>query len=205
MEKYKFTAKTKEAAVETALYELKEEEKNIIYTTKEVKSGLFGKKIEIEVVKKSDIIELIKETLTNLTKKMGIDINIEIKQREENLNIIIFSEQNSLLIGKQGKNLEALSIILKQIVKNEISVPFKFNLDVGEYKLKREKELIRLAKRLGKEVQKTKEEIKLDSMNSYERRIIHNALNNWNNIMTESIGEEPNRCVVIKYKGFFVK
>ena len=72
MEKYKFTAKTKEAAVETALYELKEEEKNIIYTTKEVKSGLFGKKIEIEVVKKSDIIELIKETLTNLTKKMGI-------------------------------------------------------------------------------------------------------------------------------------
>ena len=57
------------------------------------------------------------------------------------------------------------------------------------------------AKRLGKEVQKTKEEIKLDSMNSYERRIIHNALNNWNNIMTESIGEEPNRCVVIKYKG----
>lgn len=201
MEKYKFTAKTKEAAIETALYELKEEEKNIIYTTKEVKSGLFGKKIEIEVVKKSDIIELIKETLTNLTKKMGIDINIEIKQREENLNIIIFSEQNSLLIGKQGKNLEALSIILKQIVKNEISVPFKFNLDVGEYKLKREKELIRLAKRLGKEVQKTKEEIKLDSMNSYERRIIHNALNNWNNIMTESIGEEPNRCVVIKYKG----
>lgn len=201
MEKYKFTAKTKEAAIETALYELKEEEKNIIYTTKEVKSGLFGKKIEIEVVKKSDIIELIKETLTNLTKKMGIDINIEIKQREENLNIIIFSEQNSLLIGKQGKNLEALSIILKQIVKNEISVPFKFNLDVGEYKLKREKELIRLAKRLGKEVQKTKEEIKLDSMNSYERRIIHNALNNWNNIMTESTGEEPNRCVVIKYKG----
>ena len=201
MEKYKCTAKTKEAAIETALYELKEEEKNIIYTTKEVKSGLFGKKIEIEVVKKSDIIELIKETLTNLTKKMGIDINIEIKQREENLNIIIFSEQNSLLIGKQGKNLEALSIILKQIVKNEISVPFKFNLDVGEYKLKREKELIRLAKRLGKEVQKTKEEIKLDSMNSYERRIIHNALNNWNNIMTESIGEEPNRCVVIKYKG----
>ncbi|MGN0973382.1 MAG: RNA-binding cell elongation regulator Jag/EloR [Bacilli bacterium] len=201
MEKYKFTAKTKEAAIETALYELKEEDKNIIYTTKEVKSGLFGKKIEIEVVRKSDIIELIKETLINLTKKMGIDINIEIKQREENLNIIIFSEQNSLLIGKQGKNLEALSIILKQIIKNEISVPFKFNLDVGEYKLKREKELIRLAKRLGKEVQKTKEPIKLDSMNSYERRIIHNALNNWNNIMTESTGEEPNRCVVIKYKG----
>ena len=49
MEKYKFTAKTKDAAIETALYELKEEEKNIIYITKEVKSGLFGKKIEIEV------------------------------------------------------------------------------------------------------------------------------------------------------------
>ena len=200
MEKYKFTAKTKDAALETALYELKTEEKNIIYKTEEIKTGLFGKKTQIEVIKREDIIEFIKNTLKNITKLMGIDINIEVKERQENTNIVIFSEQNSLLIGKQGKNLEALSLILKQILKQEIDLPFKFNLDAGEYKLKREKDLIRLAKRLGKEVQKTKEPIKMDSMNSYERRIVHNALNNWKNITTESEGEEPNRCVVLKYK-----
>ena len=200
MEKYSFTAKTKEAALETALYELKTEEKNIIYKTEEIKTGLFGKKNQIEVYKKEDIINFIKETLNKITSLMGIEINTEVKERGENLNIVIFSEQNSLLIGKQGKNLEALSLILKQTLKQEIDIPFKFNLDAGEYKLKREKDLIRLAKRLGKEVQKTKEPIKMDSMNSYERRIIHNALNNWKNISTESEGEEPNRYIVLKYK-----
>ncbi len=201
MEKYKFTAKTKEAALETALYELKEEEKNIIYQMEEVKSGLFGKKVQIEVIKKSDIISFIKETIKNITSKMGIEINTEVKERGESLNIVIFSEQNSLLIGKQGKNLAALNLIIKQILKQEIDIPFKFTLDAGEYKLKREKDLVRLAKRIGKEVQKTKEDVTLDSMNSYERRIVHNALNNWSNITTESTGVEPNRCIVIKYKG----
>ena len=116
MEKYKFTAKTKESAKELALYELKTDENNIIYTTKEVKSGLFGKKIEIEVVKKEDIINLIKENLLNIISKMGIDAKIEIKNREESLNFIIYCDQNALLIGKQGKNLQALTILLKQIV-----------------------------------------------------------------------------------------
>ena len=176
MEKYKFTAKTEEAAKEQALYELKTEENNIIYEIKEVKSGLFGKKIEIEVVKKEDIIELIKENLLNITSKMGIDAKVEVKNREDSLNIIIYCDQNALLIGKQGKNLQALNIILKQIVLQEVGQPFKFNLDVGEYKLKRQKELERLAKRTAREVAKTKIEATLDSMNSYERRIVHNAL-----------------------------
>ena len=200
MEKYKFTAKTKEAAKEQALYELKTEENNIIYETKEVKSGLFGKKIEMEVIKKEDIIELIKENLLNIISKMGIDAKVEVKNREDSLNIIIYCDQNALLIGKQGKNLQALNIILKQIVLQEVGQPFKFNLDVGEYKLKRQKELERLAKRPAREVAKTKIEATLDSMNSYERRIVHNALNDWRDVYTESTGEEPNRCVVIKPK-----
>ena len=201
MEKYKFTAKTKDAALETALYELKEEEKNLICNYEEIKAGLFGKKVQVEVIKKNDILDFIKETIKNITSKMGIEANLEVKQRGETTNIIIYSEQNAILIGKQGKNLEALSYIVKQIVKNEIGIPFKFNIDAGAYKLKREKELIRLAKNLAKEVQKTKEPIKMDSMNSYERRIVHNALNDWKNISTASEGEEPNRCIVLKYKG----
>lgn len=198
MEKHKYIAKTEEAAKEQALYELKTEENNIIYTTKEIKSGLFGKKIEIEVIKKDEIINLIKENLLNIISKMGIDAKIEIKNRDESLNFIIYCDQNALLIGKQGKNLQALTIILKQIVLQEVGQPFKFNLDIGEYKLKRQKELERLAKRTAKEVSKTKIEVRLDSMNSYERRIVHNILNDWKNIYTESEGEEPNRCVVIK-------
>lgn len=200
MQKYKYSAKTEAAAKEQALYDLKTEENNIIYTTKEVKSGLFGKKIEIKVIKKDEIIEFIKETLLNIISKMGIDAKIEVKNREDSLNFIIYCDQNALLIGKQGKNLQALTIILKQIVLQEVGQPFRFNLDIGEYKLKRQKELERLAKRTAKEVVKTKIEAKMDSMNSYERRIVHNVLNDWKTVYTESEGEEPNRYVVIKPK-----
>ena len=75
---------------------------------------------------------------------------------------------------------------------------YKFNLDVGEYKLKKQKNLERMAYRIAKEVRKTKVDAKLDPMNSYERRIIHNALNDDRYVYTESFGEEPNRYVVIK-------
>lgn len=200
MKKYKYSAKTEAAAKEQALYDLKTEENNIVYTTKEVKAGLFGKKIEIEVIKKDEIIEFIKENLLNIVSKMGIEAKIEVKNREDSLNFIIYGDQNALLIGKQGKNLQALTIILKQIVLQEIGQPFRFNLDVGEYKLKRQKELERLAKKTAKEVARTKIEAKMDSMNSYERRIVHNILNDWKTIYTESEGEEPNRYVVIKPK-----
>lgn len=200
MEKYKFTAKNEETAKEQALYELKTEESNIIYKKNEVKSGLFGKKIEIEVIKIEDIIDFIKETLLNITSKMGIDAKLEVKNKDGIVNIVIYCDQNALLIGKQGKNLQALNIILRQAVLNEVGQPFKFNLDVGEYKLKRQKELERLAKRTAREVAKSKIEAKLDSMNSYERRIVHNALTDWRDVYTESEGEEPNRYVVIKPK-----
>lgn len=200
MEKYNYTAKTEEAAKEQALYELKLNDNDIIYTKKEVKAGLFGKKIEIEVVKKDDIYKLIRENLERITNKMGIDTKIEIKTKEYTPVIVIYSEDNSILIGKQGKNLNALTTIIRQIVNREVGQSFKFSLDVGEYKKRRERDIIRIAKQTAKEVAKTKIAASLDSMNSYERRIIHNALNNWKDVYTESEGKEPNRYVVIKPK-----
>ena len=77
---------------------------------------------------------------------------------------------------------------------------FKFNIDINSYKEKREKSLENLAKRVAREVATTKIPVKLDSMNSYERRIIHNILTDNKKVYTESEGEEPNRCVVIKPK-----
>ena len=101
---------------------------------------------------------------------------------------------------KNGKNLKALSILVSQHLNNELGKNYKFTLDVNEYKEKREKSLERLAKRIAREVKATKVEVKLDSMNSYERRIIHNALTNYKGIFTESEGKEPNRHVVVKPK-----
>lgn len=201
MEKYKYTGKTESEALDEALSELNLKKEDIIYETKEEKGGLFkGKKVEVTVTKKSDINEFIKDTLLKLVKDMGFDAQIESKVRDDILNITIHSDNNKVLIGRDGRNMQALSTIVKQIVQNEIGVYYKFNLDVGEYKLKQQKRLEMMAKKVAREVAKSKVEVKLDPMNSYERRVIHNILNDDRYVYTESTGEEPNRCVVIKIR-----
>lgn len=201
MEKYTFSEKTEEEALEAALSELNVSKEDILYETKEQKGGLFkGKKVEIIVTKKSDINEFIKDTVTKIVTDMGFDVKIETKVRDGILNLTLHSDNNNLLIGRDGKNMNALSTIVKQIIQNELGIYYKFNLDVGEYKLKQQRNLERMAKRVAREVAKSKVEVKLDPMNSYERRIIHNILNDDRYVYTESVGEEPNRCVVIKIR-----
>ncbi|MBR1385775.1 MAG: KH domain-containing protein [Bacilli bacterium] len=201
MEKYVFSGKTEEEALENAMSELSVEKNDILYDVKEQKGGLFkGKKIELTVTKKSDINNFIKETVLKIVNDMGFDVQIETKVRDDILNLTIHSDNNNLLIGRDGKNMNALSVVVKQIIQNELGQFYKFNLDVGEYKLKQQKNLERMAKRVAREVAKSKIEVKLDPMNSYERRIIHNVLNDDKYVYTESTGEEPNRCVVIKIR-----
>jgi spoIIIJ-associated protein len=201
MEKYTYIGKTEEEALENALSELGITKDDIMYKSNEHKGGLFkSKKVEIEVIKKSDIHDFIKETILKITKDMGFDVNAEVKVRDDILNITLFSDKNNLLIGRDGKNMSALSTVVRQIVFNELGYYYKFNLDVGEYKLKQQKNLERMAHKLAREVAKTKVEVKLDPMNSYERRIVHNALNDDRYVYTESFGEEPNRYVVIKLR-----
>lgn len=202
MEKHNYSGKTKEEAIQKAKEELQEVEENLfIKEIGETKGGLFkSKKVEIEVIEKREVIKYIKDYLQKILKNMGFNVNIEIKNKEEVPKYIIFSDNDALLIGKNGKNLKALSILVSQHLNNELGKNYKFTLDVNEYKEKREKSLERLAKRIAREVKTTKVEVKLDSMNSYERRIIHNALTNYKGIFTESEGEEPNRYVVVKPK-----
>ena len=131
---------------------------------------------------------------------MNIQSNLEVKVRENSINLKIFSDNNSIIIGRDGRTLESLQNILRQILVNEVEESYKLNLDIENYKEKRVSILERTAKRIAREVAKTKVETKLDRMNSYERRIIHNALGNNKYVYTESMGEEPNRYVVIKPK-----
>lgn len=202
MEKHRFIGKTKEEAIENAKIGLQELEDNLIIRELEtIKGGLFkSKKIEIEVIEKREVVKDIKNFLNKLLKDLGFNVNIEVKMNDEIPTYTIYSDNDSLLIGKNGKNLQALSIVTNQYVKKEVGESFKFLIDVNAYKEKHERSLVRLAKKVAREVATTKIEAKMDSMNSYERRIIHNALTNNKKVYTESEGEEPNRYVVIKPK-----
>ena len=200
MKKYTYQAKTFDEAKNNALVDLMEQEENLYINEIESSTKLFNKKSVIEVVKKDDVLEYIKELIKEITKLMGLSINMEVKKREDNVNISIYSDNNAVLIGKDARNLNALTTIVKQAVNKEINAYYNFVLDVSEYKEKRQFFIEKAAKKTAREVAKTKVEAKLEPMNSYERRIVHNALTNFKGVYTESEGEEPNRYVVIKPK-----
>ena len=200
MEKHKFTGKTKEEAIQQAVENLQELEENlIILDGEEQKGGLFkSKKVEIIAIEKREVTKYIKEFLIELLKKLGFKANVEVKTKEGTPNYTIYSDNDSLLIGKNGKNLNALSLIVKENLQKEIKENYRFIIDVSDYKEKNDQRLVRLAKKIAREVKFSKIAAKLDPMNSYERRIIHNTLTNNKYVITESEGEEPNRAVVIK-------
>ena len=200
MQKYIYEGKTYEEAKEKALAELKVAEENLIINILEEKNTLLKKSVKIEVINYNDIIDYTKEIINEITKLMGITVNLEVRRREENITIKIFSDHNAVLIGKNGYTIQALQTIVRQILFNEINYNVSIILDVENYKEKKVKNIEYLAKKTAREVAKTKVEATLDSMNSYERRIVHSILSEDKYVYTESIGEEPNRCVVIKPK-----
>ena len=200
MQKYIFDGKTKSEVIEKAIKELNTEEKNLIINVLEEKNTLLKKNVKIEVMTYNDIIDYLKELITEITKEMGLTVNLEVRRREDNITIKIFSDHNALLIGKNGTTNEALQTIVRQIIYNETNNYIGVVLDVENYKDKKVKNIEYLAKKVAREVAKTKVEATLDSMNSYERRIVHSILSEDKYVYTESTGEEPNRCVVIKPK-----
>ena len=196
-----FEAKTLEDAKKIALETLNVSEDEILSNYEEKKGKLFkAGSVVLKVVTIKEIAEYIKENLKELLTNMGIEANFESNIRNNQINIKMYSDKNNILIGKNGQTLMAIQTILRQQVYNEINVYPHILLDVENYKEKKLSNLERNAKRIAKEVLKTKIEVKLDDMNSYERRIIHNALSNFKNISTTSEGEEPNRHIVISYK-----
>ena len=197
----KFEGKTLEEVKELCLNELNVTEDKIFFKQSETEAKLFkSKKIILEVIKKHDIIDYIKEYIKELDKSFNIEIKSEVNVDEDIIKVVLVSNNNPILIGKDGKNIEALQALLRNSIRNQIGMDIKVNVDASNYKKKKEENFERDMKRILKEVQKTHIETKLDPMNSYKRRIVHNLASKFKNIKTESVGEEPNRFTIIKYE-----
>ena len=199
MKIYEKSGKDKDKLLEEILKENELKEEDILSRSYEKKGGLFKGTIEeVKVVKLEDILEYIKDFLTNLITKMGLEISFESRIRDKQIYLKMFSSNNAILIGKNGQTLNALQIIIRQMITKEIDMLPYIILDVENYKDKKNEQLERLARRVAKEVKTSGVDASLDNMNSYERRIVHNALTNFQGVTTVSEGEEPNRHVVIK-------
>ena len=198
MNTYIFEDKTIDEAKNKALKELNINEENIIIINKTEKNGLIKKSASIELVTVDEIINYLKDSLNEILSLMGIEANYEVRRRENRIEIKIFSDNNAILIGKNGRTMQSLQTILRFILKNHVSSDLSVMLDVENYKEKRNRNIEYLAKKVARDVAKTKVETKLDNMNSYERRIVHNILSDNKYVYTVSEGEEPNRHVIIK-------
>lgn len=196
MQKNKYKGIDIENALKKAKIDLEEYEENLVINNIIENEN----EVEIEVIEKREIINYINNCIKELLSRMGFSIEVNIEDKEETPKFIINSNRDALLIGKNGKNLKSLNIIIKEMLKKELKTKFQFIIDVSEYNQKRVEYLKKLAINISKEVKKTRIEAKLDSMNSYERMIIHNILKNDRYVYTESTGEEPNRHIIIKPK-----
>ncbi len=104
-----------------------------------------------------------------------------------------------MLIGKKGHILNSIQIYLRQAIFTATDIYVNVSVDVEKYKEKQTYFLEKKVKRMAREVTLSKSSVKLDPMDAYTRKIVHSALQGFKYITTESEGEEPNRCVVIKY------
>lgn len=201
LEVVKNEAKSKEEALNKCLEQLNVNSNEVYVYFEAGEVGLFGKKkYTAYVVTKYDVKNYVKDFLNDLANKMQTSFNVEVNEKDDVISAVIVTDDSGIMIGKEGKNLNAIQTILRQSLRKYGDFNIKVNLDISGYKVKRERNIVREVKKIAKEVLSTKVEAKLDPMNSYERRIVHTVISDYDDLTTQSEGEAPNRYVVIKYK-----
>lgn len=200
LNKYVYEDKTLDKALEKCYLELNVNA-NDIYYNEEIQKGslLKASKVKIEVIKKEDIKILIEQFIKEMCKYLNLNVNVDTTFTDENIKIKIDSDNNAVLIGKNGKMLNSIQTLLKKYLETVTNLNLKVYIDIENYKQRKIEILEKNVRKIAKEVMLTKVDAKLDEMNSYERRIVHNIISEYDNLASESFGETPHRYVVIKY------
>ena len=197
----KLEGKTKESVLNKALEEANASEREVIYNIEEETKGLLKKsKYNIVLVTKEEIKNEIKSFILETGNLMNIKIETKVEEEDNIFKVYLESNNNSILIGKDGKTMRSLQTLVRSMLNVKTDMHIKVNIDVSGYREKQLNKLEKVVRKVAKEVINSKVDAKLDPMNSYERRFVHNIINEYADLETESVGEEPNRCTVIKYK-----
>ena len=205
--KMEIRSKTKEEAIQSALQKLGVEEKDIevkvIQNPSKGFLGFLGAKegiYEVTVIKKEEI-DIAKEFIENILLKSKINAKVNATQEDNLIKISIEGKEATCLIGRRGETLDSVQF-LTGLALNKINKDshMRVLVDIENYRNKREESLVRYARKVAREVAKTRRTKKLDYMNPYERRIVHSALQNDKYVITYSEGTDPYRRLVIEYK-----
>ena len=170
------------------------------------------KKEDKKIVTAKEKREMSEEAINKAKQTLGDFLNVFLKQiSDEELTynieddkyyiyVNIEGEKTNSLIGYRGENLNALQTLLGAISNKNIEEKTRVILDISGYRVKRKKVLEELAEKVSKTVIKTRKKVTLEPMSAYERKIIHSKLQNHPKVTTESVGEEPNRKIVVLLK-----
>lgn len=146
-----------------------------------------------------EALEKIKKITREFFEKTSFEVEIEfLPVKEETLSVRIQTEEPQILIGEGGQTLAEIQHLLKVVLRKEIQDSFYIDLDINGYKEKKIDYLKELARNSADEVALSKKEKMLAPMPAYERRIIHLELAERSDVVSESIGKEPERSVVIR-------
>lgn len=225
---YIYEGKTSTEAIEKGLKDLKIKKEDVeINILKEEKRSFFSileprvVKVEIKIKGKKPKAEKkiikekkelsqtaikkatqnIEEFLNSFLKQVSSEeLTYHISSDDYYINVDILGENTNLLIGYRGETLNALQTLLTSIANKDIEEKVRVILDISGYREKRKKVLEDLAEKVAKTVIKTKKKVTLEPMSAYERKVIHSKLQQNSKVTTESVGEEPNRKVVILLK-----
>ena len=170
------------------------------------------KKEDKKIVTTKEKREMSEEAVNKAKQNLSEFLNVFLKQiSDEELTynieddkyyiyVNIEGEKTNSLIGYRGENLNALQTLLGAISNKNIEEKTRVILDISGYRAKRKKVLEELAEKVSKTVIKTRKKVTLEPMSAYERKIIHSKLQNHPKVTTESVGEEPNRKIVVLLK-----
>ena len=207
MEVREFKAKTVDEAITAATLELGISSDQLEYKVIDEGSkgflGIFNTKpAVISVTVKKSLLERTQAFCEELFDAMKVEttVNIDFKEEDNVMNIDLSGSDMGILIGKRGQTLDALQYLISLYVNRESDAYIRVKLDTENYRERRKVTLEKLAKKIAYTVKRTKKPVALESMNPYERRVIHSALQNDRYVCTKSEGEEPYRKVVIMLK-----
>ena len=148
----------------------------------------------------SEEFAAIRTFLSGLLDRMGVKADIEISEREGGgVNVNLSGNGMGAIIGRRGETLDAIQHLTNYVINRGSEKHTHISVDAENYRSKREESLTRLAEKMAEKAIKYKRSMALEPMNSYERHVIHTALQNYEGVTTSSTGVEPNRRVVVSY------
>ena len=143
-------------------------------------------------------IKISEEIVKTFFEKMDCLVSAEVSLKDGVLNIDIKSEEARILIGQNGQTLADIQHLLAKIIKKASKEEIFLNLDIEDYKKRKIDYLKDIARAAADEVASSREEKLLPPLSSFDRRIVHMELANRTDIKTESVGENPERRIVVK-------